>query len=92
MKSLFAALLLAAPAFAAPIELESDPPHSSASFAVKHMMVNTVRGEFGKFASTLKFDKDDPAKSSVEVKIDAAYVEKHIGDLAKNTDLSRFIL
>jgi len=24
--------------------------------------------------------------------IDAAYVEKHIGDLAKNTDLSRFIL
>jgi ATP-dependent HslUV protease ATP-binding subunit HslU len=26
------------------------------------------------------------------VKIDAAYVHKHIGDLAKNTDLSRFIL
>jgi ATP-dependent HslUV protease ATP-binding subunit HslU len=26
------------------------------------------------------------------VKIDGAYVEKHIGDLAKNTDLSRFIL
>jgi ATP-dependent HslUV protease ATP-binding subunit HslU len=26
------------------------------------------------------------------VKIDAAFVQKHIGDLAKNTDLSRFIL
>jgi ATP-dependent HslUV protease ATP-binding subunit HslU len=26
------------------------------------------------------------------VRIDAAYVESHIGDLAKNTDLSRFIL
>ncbi len=26
------------------------------------------------------------------VRIDAAYVDKHIGDLAKNTDLSRFIL
>ena len=24
--------------------------------------------------------------------IDAAYVEKHVGDLPKNTDLSRFIL
>jgi len=24
--------------------------------------------------------------------IDAAYVDKHIGDLAKNADLSRFIL
>ncbi len=27
-----------------------------------------------------------------QVKVDAAYVEKHIGDLAKNADLSRFIL
>jgi len=31
-------------------------------------------------------------RSGETVKIDAAYVEKHIGDLAKNTDLSRFIL
>jgi ATP-dependent HslUV protease ATP-binding subunit HslU len=33
-----------------------------------------------------------PDRSGETVKIDAAYVEKHIGDLAKNTDLSRFIL
>jgi ATP-dependent protease HslVU (ClpYQ) ATPase subunit len=26
------------------------------------------------------------------VAVDAAYVHKHIGDLAKNADLSRFIL
>jgi ATP-dependent HslUV protease ATP-binding subunit HslU len=26
------------------------------------------------------------------IKIDAAYVNEHIGDLAKNADLSRFIL
>jgi hypothetical protein len=26
------------------------------------------------------------------VKVDAAYVNQHIGDLAKNADLSRFIL
>ena len=31
-------------------------------------------------------------RSGETVKIDAAYVETHIGDLAKNTDLSRFIL
>jgi ATP-dependent HslUV protease ATP-binding subunit HslU len=31
-------------------------------------------------------------RSGETVKIDAAYVEKHIGDLAKNADLSRFIL
>jgi ATP-dependent HslUV protease ATP-binding subunit HslU len=31
-------------------------------------------------------------RSGETVKIDAAYVEGHIGDLARNTDLSRFIL
>jgi ATP-dependent HslUV protease ATP-binding subunit HslU len=33
-----------------------------------------------------------PDRSGETIKIDAAYVHKHIGDLAKNTDLSRFIL
>jgi ATP-dependent HslUV protease ATP-binding subunit HslU len=33
-----------------------------------------------------------PDRSGETVKINAAYVEKHIGDLAKNADLSRFIL
>ena len=33
-----------------------------------------------------------PDRSGETVKIDAAFVDKHIGDLAKNTDLSRFIL
>ena len=31
-------------------------------------------------------------RSGETVKIDADYVQKHVGDLAKNTDLSRFIL
>jgi ATP-dependent HslUV protease ATP-binding subunit HslU len=33
-----------------------------------------------------------PDRSGETVKIDAAYVRQHIGDLAKNADLSRFIL
>jgi ATP-dependent HslUV protease ATP-binding subunit HslU len=33
-----------------------------------------------------------PDRSGEAVKIDAAYVEDHIGDLARNADLSRFIL
>ena len=31
-------------------------------------------------------------KSGETLKVDAAYVQKHVGDLAKNADLSRFIL
>jgi ATP-dependent HslUV protease ATP-binding subunit HslU len=33
-----------------------------------------------------------PDKNGETVRIDAAYVDKHVGDLAKNADLSRFIL
>jgi ATP-dependent HslUV protease ATP-binding subunit HslU len=33
-----------------------------------------------------------PDRSGETVKIDAAYVQKHVGDLTKNADLSRFIL
>ena len=33
-----------------------------------------------------------PDSAGVSVEIDAAYVKKHVGDLARNTDLSRFIL
>lgn len=35
---------------------------------------------------------DAPDRNGTTVKIDAAYVEKHVGDLSRNTDLSRFIL
>ncbi|MGF7008150.1 ATP-dependent protease ATPase subunit HslU [Aminobacter sp. BE322] len=35
---------------------------------------------------------DAPDRNGSTVKIDAAYVEKHVGDLSRNTDLSRFIL
>jgi len=38
----------------------------------------------------ISFDASD--KSGEKLVIDAAYVEKHIGDLAKNADLSKFIL
>jgi ATP-dependent HslUV protease ATP-binding subunit HslU len=38
----------------------------------------------------ISFSAADRAGETVT--IDAAYVQQHIGDLAKNTDLSRFIL
>ena len=38
----------------------------------------------------ISFDAAD--KAGEKIVIDAAYVEEHIGDLAKNADLSKFIL
>jgi ATP-dependent HslUV protease ATP-binding subunit HslU len=33
-----------------------------------------------------------PDRSGETVRVDAAYIEAHIGDLARNMDLSRYIL
>ena|SRR2546426_10687441 len=69
--------MMIAALLAAAVELQADPVHSSASFAVKHMMVTTVRGQFSKVASTLNWDKDDPTRSTVSLTIDAASVDTH---------------
>lgn len=51
-----------------------DPAHSHAAFAVKHMMVSTVRGQFKDVAATLNFDPENPANASVEATIQVASV------------------
>jgi len=65
-------------ALAAAVTLQGDPQHTTAQFAVKHMVVTTVRGEFGKTESTLEWNKDNPAASKVEMKIDASTVDTHV--------------
>jgi polyisoprenoid-binding protein YceI len=76
-KIAFAALLATLPLSARAATLTSDPAHSTAGFAVKHMMLTTVRGEFDKFTSTLDWNDADPTKSSVTVDIDAASIDTH---------------
>ncbi|MDA2915087.1 YceI family protein, partial [Acidobacteriia bacterium AH_259_A11_L15] len=49
-----------------------EPGHTSAEFAVRHMLITMVRGCFKNIAGTLQFDPADPERSSVEVSIDAA--------------------
>ena len=46
------------------------PAHSAACFAVRHMMVSTVRGDMGKITGTAIFDPNQPAAGSVEATID----------------------
>jgi polyisoprenoid-binding protein YceI len=52
--------------------LTIDPDHSVAAFAVRHMTVALVRGIFGKVTGTIDFDREDIARCSVEVAIEAA--------------------
>ena len=54
--------------------------------------VNGLTKYFGKKCVLDEVSFGAPDRSGETVKIDAAYVHKHVGDLAKNADLSRFIL
>ena len=68
------ALPLAYSSFAATSTWQLNPAHSSAQFAVRHLMISTVRGEFSKVTGTIQFDDADVSKSSVNVSIDTTTV------------------
>ncbi len=51
-----------------------DPAHTSITFSVKHMMISTVRGNFGKFGGTVNINESDFTKSTVEGYIEVASI------------------
>ena len=52
-----------------------DPAHSNVGFAVRHLMITTVRGRFSGVEGIVVHDGTDPARSSVEVIIDPATID-----------------
>ncbi|HEX9401311.1 MAG TPA: YceI family protein [Anaeromyxobacter sp.] len=82
MKKLLVSLLATAPllASAAPAAWSVDASHSQVGFAVKHLVISTVRGEFTKYAGIAQLDDADPAKSTVEVTIDVNSLDTRVAD------------
>ena len=76
--------LLSFPAFAGTTTWQIDPKHSSAQFAVTHLMISTVRGEFHQLNGTVVVDDADISKSSVNVTIDATTVDTREPDRDKH--------
>ena len=52
-----------------------DPVHTHVQFAVRHMMVTNVRGQFTKTSGTVTLDESDFTRSQVEVTIEAASID-----------------
>jgi len=73
--TLAATVLLSLPAAAAPSQWAVDSHHSSAQFAVKHLMISTVRGQFHGITGTIIWDDKDITKSTVDVSIDTTTVD-----------------
>ena len=73
-----AAVLLVSSAFAQVDTWNIDPARSSAQFAVRHMGISTVRGEFRKVSGTASYDPANPGKTTIEATIDATTVDTRV--------------
>src|SRR3954468_13919483 len=70
-----AVLVLASAGTALASDWEVDPAHTTAQFKVRHMMVSSVRGQFGKVTGTVNLDDKDVSHSKVKVAIDASTID-----------------
>lgn len=74
MVAALAGVALLVPGLGQTATWKSDPNHASVQFAVRHLMVATVRGTFDKFDVTATIDENDMSQSSVEATIEVASV------------------
>lgn len=51
-----------------------DKAHSQIQFTVRHMMISKVRGWFEKFDGNINLDEQEPSKSTVDIRIEAASI------------------
>ena len=54
-----------------------DPAHSHAEFAVRHLMISTVKGRFGVVNGTIALHEGDVTQSEVDVTIDVNSIDTH---------------
>ncbi len=62
-----------------------DPVHSEIGFAIKHMSVSNVKGNFKDYSGSIQFDSADPAALSAEATIQVASIN------TQNTDRDKHI-
>jgi len=79
------AALVAVSSPAAATTWQIDSKHTAAGFAVKHLMISTVRGQFKGVTGTVTVDDQDVSKSVVDVTIDATTVDT--GEQMRDKDL-----
>ena len=52
-----------------------DPTHSSVEFAVRHLMISTVKGRFTAVDGTVVLDEANPAASTAEITVQVASID-----------------
>ncbi len=76
---LLALALTAGPAAAAPVTYKVDTDHSGVNFTIRHFVTN-VPGRFKDFGGEVRYDRQNPAASSVAFSIQAASIDTDNAD------------
>jgi polyisoprenoid-binding protein YceI len=71
-------MFIAPAAFAAVDTYSLNDAHTSFTFAVQHMMINNVPGEFDKFSGTIMYSPTDLDNSKANITIDTASIDTHV--------------
>lgn len=82
MTKILASLLALVPALAlaAPTTWNVDASHSQVGFAVKHLVISNVRGEFKTYQGKISLDDADVTRSTVEATIDVNSIDTKVAD------------
>jgi polyisoprenoid-binding protein YceI len=56
-----------------------DPTHTNVEFAVKHLMISTVKGQFADVEGDIVIASGDPSRSSVTATLKAASIDTRTG-------------
>jgi polyisoprenoid-binding protein YceI len=62
-----------------------DPAHTNSQFAVKHLGISTVKGQFTKTTGQIQIDEKDITKSHLEVTVDTTTLDTRVE--ARDTDV-----
>lgn len=72
---LSASILFPFSSYALAAKYELDPVHTKVEFGVRHLGINTVKGEFKKFSGTIEYDAKNPQNTKVKAEIDASSID-----------------
>jgi polyisoprenoid-binding protein YceI len=75
IRSLALVLGLVVPTLGHAATWEVDPVHSTVGFAIRHMMISTVRGHFRTFTATATGDPAAPTAATIVATIDATTID-----------------
>src|SRR5437773_10741426 len=78
MPRLLIVVALALPSLARAATWNLDPAHTSVQLSVRHLMVSTVHGAFGKLSGAVQVEVKDLTRSKMQATIDAASIDTRV--------------